>query len=89
MQIQVTDEETSKVFNKLSVLEQKRLFIVSDVNVTNLEETYKQEVSKVKVEVHNGVKCERCWNRFEEKEIENCMCKRCNNAMKFYERLEK
>ena len=89
LQIDVIDEETNKIFNKLSLLEQKRLFIVSDVVVANLDNSYKQEVSKVNVEVHSGVKCERCWNRFEEKEITNCMCKRCNDAMKFYERLEK
>ena len=87
--LEVTDEATNKVFNKLPLLEQKRLFIVSDVVVANLDDSYKQEVSKVKVDVHNGVKCERCWNRFEESEVTDCMCKRCNEAMKFYERLEK
>ena len=86
LEIDVTDEETNKVFNKLSKLEQTRLFIVSDVVTTELGNDYKQEVSKVKVNVHTGVKCERCWNRFEESEVENCMCKRCNDAMKFYER---
>ena len=69
-------------------IEKQRLFIVSDVVESNLTDECKQEVSKVKVNVHNGVKCERCWNRFEEKEISNCMCPRCNEAMKFYEGFE-
>ena len=89
LELDTIDQDTRETFNKLSKLEQTRLFIVSEVIDTELSNTYKQEVSKVKVDVHTGVKCERCWNRFAESEIENCMCKRCNDAMKFYERLEK
>lgn len=88
LELEVSDEETKKVFAKLSDLEQKRLFIVSEVANVSLSDEYKQEVSKVKVNIHDGVKCERCWNRFDEKEISNCMCKRCNEAMEFYEGLE-
>ena len=89
LELEVVDADTKKVFDNLSNLEKKRLFIVSEVVETSLSDEYKQEVSKVKVNVHNGVKCERCWNRFEESEVENCMCKRCNDAMKFYEKLQK
>ena len=89
MKLEVIDEETKKVFNKLSEIEQKRLFIVSDVCNTQLEDEYKQEVSKVKVNVHQGVKCERCWNRFDEAEVTNGLCKRCSEAMKFYEKVKK
>lgn len=88
LDLEVTNNDVKNVFSKLSKLEQQRLFIVSDVHETTLSDEYKQEVSKVKVSVHAGEKCERCWNRFEEKEISNCMCKRCNDAMKFYEGLE-
>jgi len=89
LELEITDEETKKVFSKLSKLEQTRLFIVSDLTETSLSDEYKQEVSKVKVNVHTGVKCERCWNRFDSSEVTDCMCKRCNDAMKFYEGLEK
>ncbi len=89
LELDVTDDATRTVFNKLSKVEQNRLFIVSEVIDAQLRNEYKQEVSKVKVNVHNGVKCERCWNRFEEHEIVNGMCPRCNNAMKFYGRLKK
>ena len=89
LELEVVDAATKKVFDKLSLLEKTRLFIVSEVIGKELNDDYKQEVSRVKVNVHNGVKCERCWNRFEEKAISNCMCKRCNEAMKFYEGLEK
>jgi len=88
LELEVVDPKVKEVFNKLSKLEQKRLFIVSDVVNTKVSEEYKQEVSKVKVDVHNGVKCERCWNRFDEKEVHDCLCSRCNEAMKFYEELE-
>ena len=89
LELDIVDEPTKEVFNKLSKLEQTRLFIVSDVVVTQLSDEYKKEVSKVKVNVHTGVKCERCWNRFDEKDVKNCMCKRCNDAMKFYKRYDK
>ncbi len=88
LELEVTDKDTKDVFAKLSDIEQQRLFIVSEVVKTNIDEEYKQEVSKVKVNVHSGVKCERCWNRFAEEEVSECMCKRCNDAMKFYEGLE-
>ena len=65
LELQVTDEETKKVFDKLSNLEQTRLFIVSKVTETSLD-TDTLEVSKVKVSASDGVKCERCWNKFEE-----------------------
>ena len=88
LELEVVDSKVKKVFNKLSDLEQKRLFIVSDVVNTKVSEDYKQEVSNVKVSVHNGVKCERCWNRFKEEEVHDCLCERCSEAMKFYEDLE-
>ena len=88
LELEVVDSKVKEVFNKLSDLEQKRLFIVSDVVNTKVSEDYKQEVSNVKVSVHNGVKCERCWNRFKEEEVHDCLCERCSEAMKFYEDLE-
>ncbi len=89
LEIDVTDEETRRVFNALPKVEQTRLFIVSDIVDTQLRNDFKQEVSKVKVNVHQGVKCERCWNRFEEAEVTNGLCKRCSEAMKFYEKVKK
>ena len=88
LELEVVDTKVKEVFNKLSNLEQQRLFIVSDVVNTKVSEEYKQEVSNVKVNVHDGVKCERCWNRFKEEDVHECLCKRCNDAMKFYEDLE-
>lgn len=89
LELDIFDEATKEVFNKLNKLEKTRLFIVSDVIESQLKDEYKQEVSKVKVNVHTGVKCERCWNRFDEKDVKDCMCKRCNDAMKFYKRYDK
>ena len=84
LELDVTDEETRKLFNTLPEVEQTRLFIVSEIAIKELRNEYKQEVSKVKVCVHEGVRCERCWNRFDAAEVTDGLCKRCNDAMKFY-----
>lgn len=88
VEIEVTDGKVKAVFNKLSPLEQKRLFIISDVKVVDVDNKHQLEVSKVKVSYHDGVKCERCWNKFDENEIKDNLCKRCQDAFKYYEDLE-
>ena len=83
LELEVTDADTKKVFDKLSNLEQTRLFIVSSVKETNLD-VEKQEVSKVKVNASTGCKCERCWNKFDEEVMVDNLCPRCKDAMEFY-----
>ena len=87
--MKVLDENIKAVVAKLPEIEVTRLFIVSNAKETKDLDAKEYTVSKVLVSVHTGGKCERCWNRFEEGEIENGMCKRCNDAMKFYEGLNK
>ncbi|HHW69623.1 MAG TPA: isoleucine--tRNA ligase [Tenericutes bacterium] len=58
----------------------RQLFIVSDVVITD-EQLTKYNNCQVKVEPFNGVKCERCWNFFEESLIEKNICKRCNDVI--------
>ena len=83
LKLEVSDSDTKKVFDKLSNLEQTRLFIVSSVEETALN-VEQQEVSKVVVEASQGVKCERCWNKFHESVISDNLCPRCKAAMEFY-----
>ena len=83
LELEVTDVNTKKVFDKLSNLEQTRLFIVSSVKETSLD-TDSLEVSKVKVSASEGVKCERCWNKFDGDVMTDNLCPRCKAAMEFY-----
>ena len=77
------DENVKKTFDKLSNLEQTRLFIVSSVNETSVNADA-LEVSKVNVSASNGQKCERCWNKFDESVMSDNLCPRCKAAMEFY-----
>jgi isoleucyl-tRNA synthetase len=81
--LQIEDENVKKTFDKLSNLEQTRLFIVSSVKEDALDDN-KLEVSKVKVDTHTGCRCERCWNKFEESELKDNLCPRCAEAWNFY-----
>lgn len=83
LELEVVDENAKRVFDKLSNLEQTRLFIVSSVKETNVDAN-KQEVSKVVVKASEGTKCERCWNKFDDSLVVDGLCPRCRAAMEFY-----
>ena len=72
-------DDYSKIINELKDY-LKQLFIVSDVILTD-EELTKYEVSSVKIEKFDGIKCERCWNYFEENEMVQNICKRCHDVI--------
>jgi len=55
----------------------KQLWIVSSVELTD-EKLKEYSVSLVKVEKISGVKCERCWNYFDEDKMVNDVCERCH-----------
>lgn len=58
----------------------KQLLIVS--NVISTDETLtKYNVVEVKVEPFNGHKCERCWNYFDEEDMIEDICHRCNDVV--------
>ena len=59
----------------------KQLFIVSDVVIT-VEDLPKYEYCKVKIQKFEGKRCERCWNYFNEKELTNNICPRCEEVLK-------
>lgn len=58
----------------------KQLFIVSKVEVMTLSNNNEDNI-EVRVEPFNGVKCERCWNYFDEDEMHNDICSRCNDII--------
>lgn len=58
----------------------KQLFIVSKVELVE-EELPKYDVCEVKIEKFDGVKCERCWNYYDEKEMHEDICDRCYHVL--------
>ncbi len=84
IKLEITNSETKKAFDKLTKDEQVRFFIVSKLELTsNNGESY--DDCKVEVIKHNGHRCERCWNRFDE-ELVDGLCPRCRKA---YEKAKK
>jgi isoleucyl-tRNA synthetase len=87
----VKDEQVREIYNRLSSLEKNRFFIVSNVvDEANSEGLEEFDVSFIKVNVNEGIRCDRCWNRYEEKEVtEEKICHRCLEAIKEYEEATK
>ena len=60
----------------------KQLFIVAKVELvddsTNLEE---YETAYIHSEKFNGVQCPRCWNYYDESEMEGELCHRCHDVI--------
>ena len=76
-------EDVKKVVNLLPEIEVTRLFIVSNAKETNNLDAKEYTVAKVLVNTHTGVRCERCWNRFEANLLNSLnICPRCEKAMK-------
>jgi isoleucyl-tRNA synthetase len=82
LEINVSDQEILKVYNKLPIIEKQRLFIVSTLveSINPIGDKFK--LASIRVSKDEGVKCERCWNRFEAKLINNNnVCARCQQAV--------
>ena len=69
--LSIDDEEFINYFKDYL----NRLLIVSKVELSKGE-------YNIKVEAFNGIKCERCWNLFNEEEMVNDICKRCDSVIK-------
>jgi isoleucyl-tRNA synthetase len=60
----------------------QQLFIVAKVQlVEDTSELQEFETAYIKAEKFNGVQCPRCWNHFEEDEMEGELCHRCHSVM--------
>ena len=83
VRFEVIDEEVKNVIKLLPEIEVTRLFIVSNAKETNNLDAKEYTVAKVLVNTHTGVRCERCWNRFEANLLNSLnICPRCEKAMK-------
>ena len=58
----------------------KQLLIVSDV-VMSTNDLNKYDYCEVEVSKFNGVRCERCWNYFDELDITDNICPRCHEVV--------
>ena len=84
VEVEILDEKTLSLFDKMNQMEIRRLFGVSSLNfVKDLKDVKKREVSKVKVIHHLGKKCDRCWNYSDDTtEIEGLnICPRCQKVL--------
>jgi isoleucyl-tRNA synthetase len=82
LELNVNDQDVLKVYNKLPKLEKQRLFIVSNLVETSGLVGEKFKLSSIRVSKDEGIKCERCWNRFEAKLINSSnVCPRCQKAV--------
>lgn len=84
--LNIKDEATKKEIAKYSNEELQRIFIVSEVKFDENVTENSSEIACIKVEKHQGIKCDRCWNYFDESVIHEeegvHLCPRCLKALK-------
>ena len=84
--LNIKDEVAKKEAAKYSIQELNRIFIVSEVKFDENISENPSDLGNIKVEKHSGVKCDRCWNYFDESEIHEeegvHLCPRCLKALK-------
>lgn len=84
VEVEILDEKTFSLFDKMNQTEIRRLFGVSSLNIIkDSKDAKKYEVSKVKAIRHLGKKCDRCWNYSDDTtEIEDLnICPRCQKVL--------
>lgn len=84
--LHIKDQEVLKTFNMMSKVEKQRLFIVSSVEESDdvlLDDAKDLETAQVRVNKHQGIKCDRCWNYVDDiVEVEEThLCHRCHHAV--------
>lgn len=84
--LNIFNNNVEKIFNELGAIEQERLFIVSKVNFNEELNENKGEVAYVSIKHNNGIKCNRCWNYFDNDDISEIegvnLCPRCATILK-------
>ena len=80
--LEVVDSNVKKIFNQFPSIEKRRLFIVSSLVESTPINGDKFKLTNIKITKDEGVKCERCWNRFAASDInQNNICQRCQDAV--------
>ena len=59
----------------------KQLFIVAKVQLSDNKELPEYDTSYIQVEKFHGHQCPRCWNYFDEDEMEGELCHRCHDVV--------
>ena len=82
--ITFSPKKAKEAFNKFTKHELNLLFIVSDASISDNEHDKVYENAAVNVLHHDGQKCERCWNYFDELvEVDGAhVCSRCKEVIK-------
>lgn len=80
------DENAKNELSKFTLEELERIFIVSEVKFDTSLGGEDKDIVNVQVIKHTGIKCDRCWNYFDEEknhEVEGAhLCERCLHALK-------
>ena len=80
------DAKVVEEVKNFSTQELRRLFIVSDVKFDSTVTKNDSEIGAFDVIKHEGTKCDRCWNYFDDDEIHEVegahLCERCLKALK-------
>ena len=61
--------------------ELKQLFIVAKVVLTDTNEGNEYETAYITSEKFTGAQCPRCWNYFDEDEMNGELCHRCHSVI--------
>ena len=81
--LNIKDIKAKALFESFTKEELRLFFIVSEVELSSEVQPTDFELVSVNVIHHEGQKCERCWNYFDElvKHEENCICARCKKVI--------
>ena len=81
--LNVKDEVIKDIVNNMDADTLQHIFIVSKVTLVNCDCGLEDfTVASLKVDVNDGVICERCWNRIDKSDIlEGNLCKRCYDVV--------
>lgn len=79
----IKDSDLAQLVTSWDATELNRFFIVSSVKLVSQPVGQSYSVADVAVQVHEGTKCDRCWNRFEHiHAVEDVhVCSRCAAAV--------
>ena len=81
--LNIKDSKAKELFSKYSNDDLKLYFIVSEVTLSDETQTSSYDLVDVTVKHHEGEKCERCWNYFDElvEHDGNKVCPRCKKVI--------
>lgn len=84
VKLHIHNEKIENLFRTFTNHELRLIFIVSSISLAEVDLGENYEVSNVLINKHEGYKCERCWNYFDELlEVDGVkVCPRCFEVVK-------